>query len=85
MEVKGQHVQDSKTMQAMVKKGVATAELQCINQCWMWLQVHYISKICMGDGSQITQMAWEGMEETQLIYEWPRMQKPTQTEWRIWQ
>jgi len=30
-------------------------------------------------------MAWEGMEKNKSPYEWPRMQKPTQAEWKIWQ
>jgi len=82
---KGLQDHDSKIMQGIVKQGVNNTELLSINCCKMWLQVNYVSKIYMGDSRQTTQMAWEGMEKIHIRYEWPRTQKPTQTEWKTWQ
>jgi len=81
----GRQDNDREIMQVIVKVGATNTDLQSINRCRMWLQVNYLSKICMGDGKKITQMAWEGMEKNQTRYKWPRTQKPTQIEWKTWQ
>jgi len=47
-------------------------ELSTLNHCHMQLKAIWLSDICMGLGTEVTQQAWEGQEEAvDSIYHWP--------------
>jgi len=45
----------------------------------------WLSNLCTGDGSQISDYTWSGLLKCDLPYTWPRTIKPTLGEWKIWQ
>jgi len=55
-----------------------------LNQCHMYLQAIFLSNICNGMGTAINPQMLEGKVQCPSIYEWPKTDKPSPTEWQEW-
>jgi hypothetical protein len=62
-------------------------ELLSLNRCRLFSQVLFLSEICTGDGLAISEDAWRGtrFEVPSKTLSWPRQQRPSSKDWRIWQ
>ena len=49
--------------------------------------MYWVSEICTGDGFAISEEAWRGIrfENRWKNTSWPRQQKPSSSDWKIWQ
>jgi len=71
-------------MRLFLQGRVQGPELASLNRCRMYLQAIYVSDICTGDGQVIDPRFWDGREQCQMAYRWPRMECPTSNEWNMW-
>jgi len=49
------------------------------------LASNFLSNICNGTGTVIGPMFWDGQDKCETIYEWPKTEIPTPSEWQAWQ
>jgi hypothetical protein len=61
-------------------------DLSTLNRCRLFLQVSFVSEICSGDGSSITDDAWSGRRFAvpHKILSWPKQQQPGARDWTVW-
>ncbi len=71
-------------MRLFLQGRVQGPELASLNRCRMYLQAIYVSDICTGDGQAIDPRFWDGREQCQMAYRWPRMECPTSNKWNMW-
>jgi len=75
---------DQEIMHLLLQYGVRGLDLASLNRCQMYLQAIYLSDICTGDGKAIDSRYWEGKEQCQMEFWWPRTERPTATKWNMW-
>jgi len=80
-----QREQDKELMHIFADRGFHKMELAILNHCWMFLQVIFLSNICKGSGSKITQQYWLGKTPADIYsFNWSKMVKPTSGEKNVW-
>jgi len=76
---------DKELMWIFIQGGFQGNDLQTLNRCRMYLQVIYLSKICIGSSTAIEKSWWDGHRTLSYTsYVWPRVHKPTMANWNLW-
>jgi hypothetical protein len=79
------HSGDDLLMQRFLRAGYAGKELKQINECWLYLQVFYVSEVLTGCGTKLDVQAVCGMERMeQNKYSWPNQGRPSDAAWTLW-
>jgi len=76
---------DVELMRLFIRAGYQTTDLNTLNRCRMYLQVIFLSEICEATGNKMEQYLWKQPQVTKSAFCWPKIPKPTPTEWRLWQ
>ena len=78
---------DTYIIQQFVDLGYTGEALKKLNWCRMHLHAVTVSDITGANGTHILQSAWQGRRDPSCSsrLKWPRLKKPTQTWWTLWQ
>jgi hypothetical protein len=78
---------DSLIMEALAKMDPPPSDLVACNYCRIFLKVCWLSEIATGDGTYLTEDAWNvimGERSNHIVLAWPQNPRPSATAREIW-